>query len=376
MVICILWMEFIKHIKEEDPVVEERHLKQVLEYKRLLFYGIGNQFKQCYKLFKDKNVMFFDSDSQKWGKVIDQTVIHSPKEMLNYIDDNTGILVSSISNQFEIARMLVYDMGISPSRIYMYTSQWYESKIYKPDDIQKNWDRIISCSKRLADDESQMYYINSVLARQQRNPLLLMPNPKCISIGEYNDIVCLEKNDSIIDCGAYTGDTAELYMNRLNKQCRVFAIEPYKENFDKLEQRIRKCHWEDKVKAFHCAVGKTVNKATINFNKDDFNMAINLSNREGQEHQEVVIETLDHLFKERRINFIKMDIEGEERNALEGAKELIRSNHPRLLISGYHKIEDFWEIPEMIWSIDDNYKIYVGHAPGISTEVEFYCINN
>ena len=369
-------MESIKHIKEEAPVVVERHLKQVLNYKRLLFYGIGNQFKQCYKLFKDKDVMFFDSDPQKWGEIIDQKAIHSPKEMINYIDDNTGIVVSSISNQFEIAKMLVYDMGISSDNIFMYTSQWYESKIYKPHDIQKNWDRIVSCSKRFADVESQTYYINAVLARQQRNPLLLTPNPKCISIGEYNDIVCLERDDSIIDCGAYTGDTAELYMNRLDRQCNVFAIEPYKENFDRLEQRIRQCHWEDRVKAFHCAVGKNVTKAMINFNKDDFDMAINLSDREGREHQEVVIETLDHLFKGRRISYIRMDIEGEEKNALEGAKELMKSNHPKLLISGYHKIEDFWEIPETIWSIDDNYKIYVGHTPGISTEVEFYCIDN
>ncbi len=356
--------------------MEQRHLQQIFKFKRLLFYGIGNQFKQCYKLFKNKDVILFDSNPQKWGEIIDQKVIHPPKEMFDYIDDNTGILISSISNQFEIAKMLVYEMGISPNSIFMYTSQWYESKIYKPDVIQKNWDRVISCSQHFADAESQTYYINSILARQQRNPLLLTPNPKCLSIGEYNNIVCLERDDFIIDCGAYTGDTAEMYMNRLNNRCKVFAIEPYMENFNKLEQRIRQCHWENKVEAFHCAVGKIVDKTTINFNKDDFDMAINLSNIEGQEHQEVVVETLDHLFNGRKISYIKMDIEGEERNALEGAKELIRSNHPKLLISGYHKIEDFWEIPETIWSLNDNYKIYVGHAPGISTEVEFYCIDN
>ena len=44
------------------------------------------------------------------------------------------------------------------------------------------------------------------------------------------------------------------------------------------------------------------------------------------------------------------------------------------MISAYHRIEDFWELPEKIWDIDKKYNIYVGHAPNVSTELEFYCI--
>lgn len=64
---------------------------------------------------------------------------------------------------------------------------------------------------------------------------------------------------------------------------------------------------------------------------------------------------------------------GEEKAALVGGGHVIKKNNPKLMISGYHKIEDLWEIPETIWKINENYKIYVGHAPGVSMELEFYC---
>lgn len=355
--------------------MENREFRQMLHYKRLLLYGIGNQFKECYRLFKEKEIMLFDSDPQKWGDKINNLIIYSPEEIKRYIDSETGIVITSINKQYEIAKMLVEKYGVLPDDIFMYTSNWYEAKVYKNSVIQKNWDRIISCSEKFADAASRQYYMNAIMARRQRNPLLLTPNPKCLALGEYGDNVCLKQGDFIVDCGAYTGDTAEMYMRRLNGNCTIYAIEPYGENYKLLEKRIKKEFWQDKVKAFNCAVGVERTKTVIIYNEGDFGMAINLSNKSGRENQEIAVETLDYLFEGQDISYIKMDIEGEEKGALEGARKIICENHPRLMISGYHKIEDFWEIPETIWSINSNYKIYVGHAPGVSTEIEFYCID-
>lgn len=349
--------------------------RTIPHYKRLLLYGIGNQFKECYKLFSDKELILFDSNPAKWGQETKGHTIYSPAKMLEYINHDTGVIITSVNNQYEIATMLVKKIKIPSNILYMYTSEWYETKIYKSDTITENWDRISFLSTRFADKESQQYYKNAIVARQQRNPLLLTPNPKCVNIGEYSNIVRLQRGDTIIDCGAYVGDTAEIYMNRLSNECTVYAIEPYEENYGKLVEKITQKSWQDKVKAFHCAVGEQIYTTVLKYNHSDFGMAINLSNKAGKEQQTIAIETLDHLFNQQTISYIKMDIEGEEAKALRGAQKIIRDNHPRLMISGYHKIEDFWEIPEIIWTINSNYKIYVGHAPGVSTELEYYCID-
>lgn len=72
------------------------------------------------------------------------------------------------------------------------------------------------------------------------------------------------------------------------------------------------------------------------------------------------VDRLDDIVDER-VTLIKMDIEGAESDAIEGAKETIMKNHPKLAICAYHKACDFWQIPEQVLSIRDDYDIYLRH---------------
>lgn len=56
---------------------------------------------------------------------------------------------------------------------------------------------------------------------------------------------------------------------------------------------------------------------------------------------------------------IKMDIEGSEVKAIDGAKNHIIDDHPKLLISVYHNHEDIWKIPRMIEEICSGYTFYL-----------------
>jgi FkbM family methyltransferase len=76
-----------------------------------------------------------------------------------------------------------------------------------------------------------------------------------------------------------------------------------------------------------------------------------------------------------RVDFIKMDIEGAELAALDGAARLIATHKPRLAISGYHKPEDLWEIPARIRSLNPGYEILFGHHTPIGWESVFYAVD-
>ncbi|MEO5345698.1 MAG: FkbM family methyltransferase [Magnetococcus sp. YQC-9] len=58
---------------------------------------------------------------------------------------------------------------------------------------------------------------------------------------------------------------------------------------------------------------------------------------------------------------IKMDIEGAELAALEGARGLILDHHPRLAISAYHVAGDYYRIPEVILGMRRDYRILMRH---------------
>lgn len=77
----------------------------------------------------------------------------------------------------------------------------------------------------------------------------------------------------------------------------------------------------------------------------------------------------------RRLDFIKMDIEGAEMAALAGAANAIREFQPRLAISGYHKPEDLWEIPARILELNPGYRLAFGHHTPIGWESVFYAVD-
>jgi len=75
-----------------------------------------------------------------------------------------------------------------------------------------------------------------------------------------------------------------------------------------------------------------------------------------------------------RVDFIKMDIEGAEMAALEGAKNIIREFRPRLAISGYHKPEDLWDIPQKLTTLNSGYQLVFGHHSPVQWESVFYAV--
>ena len=89
---------------------------------------------------------------------------------------------------------------------------------------------------------------------------------------------------------------------------------------------------------------------SINKGKNDF-----LTSEE-MEYAKVI--PLDTVLENKKISLLKMDIEGAEQNALEGAKKIIQQQTPKLAICIYHSVEDLWVIPLMIRDMFPRYTKY------------------
>ena len=98
----------------------------------------------------------------------------------------------------------------------------------------------------------------------------------------------------------------------------------------------------------------------------------------GRPQQIITIETenIDNFVQEKnlKIDFIKMDIENAEMNALKGAEKTLVTQRPQLAVSIYHSNEQFCEIPIYLKTLLKNYEFRLGHYSSCLLETVIYAI--
>ena len=93
----------------------------------------------------------------------------------------------------------------------------------------------------------------------------------------------------------------------------------------------------------------------------------------GRQIETITIDTFCAEQALKKVDFIKMDIEGGEVPALSGGAATILSHKPKLAISAYHKWDDLLVIPKLIHSIRDDYSYYLDCTTGFGGEAVLYC---
>jgi len=182
--------------------------------------------------------------------------------------------------------------------------------------------------------------------------------------GQYfdKDIVPPIKNISFLDGGGYVGDTATEVIKNYPDFKKIWLIEPIPENI-RIAKRELGCY--ENIDFLTCGVSDK--KETLYFNEEK-----SFSTIYGKGTQSVEVNTIDNIVNQR-VDFIKLDIEGTEQDAIDGAKETIKKYKPILAICVYHKAEDWYKIPEKILAIEPNYNIYLRHyMEGIFESVMYF----
>ena len=176
-----------------------------------------------------------------------------------------------------------------------------------------------------------------------------------------------EKNETFVDVGAYDGDTARAFVAWAGEWHHIYAFEPDPANREKCSRTLRELSPE-KTTLFPYGAWKE--KGELRFkNTGDWSSKVNEAGE-----LRIPVSSIDEEIRDGRVTFIKMDVEGSERAALEGAEKTIRRDHPKLAICVYHKPEDILDLPEYILSLHSDYRFYLRHYSLISTETVLYCL--
>ena len=188
---------------------------------------------------------------------------------------------------------------------------------------------------------------------------------------EIRTLLCVPDGARYIDLGAYNGDTLLFYTKIFPQIRSVIAVEPDRRNFRKLSETARSNFPSDVSDPSSPSCGKASVSCIRALVSDRDGTAFVPRNRgrgvhetdSSEKGEELTAVSLVTLLQDQKADLIKMDVEGNERKALEGGREVLLRDKPDLIVSCYHRSEDLFSLPLFIKEIVPEYKVYMRHHP-------------
>jgi FkbM family methyltransferase len=131
----------------------------------------------------------------------------------------------------------------------------------------------------------------------------------------------------VFDVGGNVGNYA-IQVAKILPLAKIYSFEPAKKTFESLQNNIQ--HYTN-IAPYNLALGNQIGKAVLYSHVHESGLAsvydrvgLDLNNREA-----IQINTIDNFCEEHhltQIDFLKLDIEGNEYQALEGASKMLKGN--------------------------------------------------
>ena len=338
----------------EHPIYEDMWDALTKESRPIVVYGMGNGADKLIKRFEKYNIEisdFFASDGFVRGHSFRGKRVKSFSEIKNEYSDFV-IVLSFASNREEVIALFSeidseYDLYIPDMPVA--GEEYFDREFYN-----ENYDQILKAYNSLADENSKNAFAN-IVTYKLTGKLQYLES----AYSEKEELYRFLSGDlfnTIIDAGAYNGDTirdAKMYFPNLKK---VYAIEPDNKTFKKL-QRYCEAEADIYIDAINAAVFDESGVASF-FGSGNRNSSI--SSTSSYEYKTATVNTvkIDDITDEK-IDYIKYDVEGAELEALRGSVRTIREHRPVLLVSAYHRSADIFALVNYIADMHPFYDIFL-----------------
>ena len=173
-------------------------------------------------------------------------------------------------------------------------------------------------------------------------------------------------NDVLADAGAFDGDTCRRMLERWGPGARrIHAFEPDPASARKFMAWREASPDRERVRLHRVALGSS--PGSLRFQGTG---ALDATAVAGG-GVEVPRRTLDEVLADDPPDFIKMDIEGAERAALQGAATLLRRG-PSLAICLYHVQDHLWSIPLLVHALMPEHRLHLRYHGTDAWELVLY----
>lgn len=327
--------------------------KLASETRPIVVYGMGNGADKLIQRFEKYGIEiddFFASDGFVRGHFFHGKRVKSLDEIKSLYSDFV-IVLSFASNRDEVIGLFIdldkkYDLYIPDMPV---TGEEYFDK----DFFNNNYNSICKAYESLSDENSKNAFANIVNFKLFGRLTYL--ESAYSTKEELYSFLQKKKFETIIDAGAYNGDTLKDVKSFFTNLKKAYAVEPDVKTF----KRLRKyCEAEKDFQAIaiNSAVWSSTGETTF---LRSGNRNSSISSTASHEHQDDVVSMIkvDDLTEEK-VDYIKYDVEGAELEALIGSDCTILKHKPVLLVSAYHRSEDVFSLVNYLHEKYDFYNLY------------------
>ena len=345
----------------ETPLWE--HLKTT--DKPIVLYGMGDGADMIISVMDEMGIPYSDifaSDEFVRGHFFHGKKVLKLSEIEEKYDDFIILMTFAVHDRPTLDRIKTLS---EKYEFYSPCVSIIGREYFTPDFLREHNEEFRKAYELMADEMSKKTYLD-VLRYKLSGKVKYLYSCESEKDKLYEEILHLGEKETILDLGAYDGDTIREFLGVTDGRYeKIIAFEPDAKNFKKLQRKS-----ENLTEIEFYNVGAWDKEETLYFNKKAAR-----GSRTEKDGIPVEFCSVDNTIKDK-VTFIKMDIEGAEFRALHGAEKTIRENLPKLYVCAYHRDEDMYTLPLFINELSPTYKIYYRHHPYVPAwESNFYAVS-
>lgn len=322
----------------------------------VIIYGMGNGADKITAQLEKRNIPvsgFMASDDFVRGQSFHGFTVKKLSDHEKLYDD--FVIISAFGTSLPDVMSHIISLS-KKHRLYVPDVPVYGDNIWDRDYYIQNREDIERAYEIFADSSSKDVFEKIIKFKLSGELEYLLS-----SFSDKDEVFCnilkLSHNESYLDLGAYRGDTIDELLGYTNGSCEyITALEPDRKSFAKLKA--------------HTAGMGNIRLYRMGIWSDDMDLPFDGSlgrgsgiRKDGSEM--LAVTKIDTLYKRRRLTYLKMDVEGCERQAIIGGIQTLQRDRPKLNIAVYHRSEDIFSIPLLIHDILPGHRLYLRQHPYI-----------
>ena len=338
--------------------------------KTVVLYGMGNGADKILSVLAERGIPvvgIFASDGFARGNLFHGMPVRTWSDVkAEFGAENIIVLLSFGTSRPEVLENVLRIR--QEAELYAPDVPAFGDTLFTRTFYEEHMEEFLAVRNLLSDEESRRIFDN-ILSYKLSGDIGFLLDSESDEDEIWQGIVHSETIRVAADLGAYNGDTVRRLLEKGENIQTVWAMEPDGRNYKKLE-----AYAEGEMRARVIPVNAGAwNEETILFFDKSGNRNASFEKNRSQtladrplKVAEVKALPLDSVLDGARVDYIKYDVEGSEREALDGSCKTLAEHAPTLLVSLYHRSEDLFALPLHIQKIAPHYKgFYLRRMAGV-----------